>query len=151
MEIVTARREDIPAVAAMEAESFPLGPDAAALERMRAGGGCVILCAREGAALLGFGYFQYVMDEGYLGDLAVAADHRRQGVGGALLAALLRKARDLGLAFLTLEVRESNLPAIGLYKKYGFAPVGARKNYYERPRENALLMTADLGGEETGC
>lgn len=151
MEIVTARREDIPAVAAMEAENFPLGPDAAALERMRTGGGCVILCAWEGAALLGFGYFQYVMDEGYMGDLAVAPDSRRRGVGGALLAALLGEAKARKLAFLTLEVRESNFPAIGLYKKYGFAPVGVRKNYYERPREDALLMTADLGKEEAKC
>lgn len=151
MDIAPARREDVPALAALEAETFPLCPDAAALERMRAGGGCVFLCAREGETLLGFGYFQFVMDEGYMGDLAVAADYRRRGVGRALLKALLREAKARNLAFLTLEVRESNLPAIGLYEKCGFTRAGLRRNYYERPRENALLMTADLRGGEPGC
>ena len=147
MMISHARREDIPAMAALEALCFSRGADEGALERMRAGGGAVLLCAREGEALLGFGYFQFVMDEGYMGDLAVAAEYRRRGIGRALVQALCREAQARQLAFLTLEVRESNLPAIHLYESCGFETVGVRKNYYERPRENAVLMTVTLGEE----
>ena len=78
---------------------------------------------------------------GYVGNLAVRPDRRRQGLGAALVAAMGAAAREKGLAFLTLEVRESNLPARRLYEKCGFAAVGTRKNYYEKPTENAVLMT----------
>ena len=141
MEIRNALKEDIAPVAALEGETFSLGADAAALERMRVNPNSVILCAVEDGALLGYAYFQYVLDEGYVGNLAVRPDRRRQGLGAALVEAMGAAAREMGLAFLTLEVRESNLPARRLYEKCGFAAVGTRKNYYEKPTENAVLMT----------
>ena len=141
MEIRQALPEDIPAAAALEKALFPLGADEAALERLRSDPGSVILCAFDGAELTGFAYFQSVLDEGYVGDLAVRADRRREGIGAALLDALCAAARDRGLAFLTLEVRESNLPARRLYEGRGFETAGLRKNYYEKPTENAVLMT----------
>ena len=52
------------------------------------------------------------------------------------------------LAFLTLEVRASNYPAIALYGSRGFRGAGRRKNYYEHPREDAVIMTLDLTGEQ---
>ena len=54
---------------------------------------------------------------------------------------MIADARDRGLAFLTLEVRQSNAPARALYESCGFAVVGTRRGYYEKPREDALLMT----------
>lgn len=145
------RPEDVSAVAALERELFPLGPDEDALRRMLAGQNTRALCVCEDGALLGCGWFQYVLDEGYVGDLAVAEAHRRRGLGEALLTALLDRARELDLAFLTLEVRESNLPARRLYEKTGFTEVGHRKNYYERPREDAVLMTFSFRREEETC
>ena len=65
-------------------------------------------------------------------------------VGDALLDALEARAREKNLAFLTLEVREGNAPARALYGKHGFRDVGRRKNYYEKPREDAILMTKEL-------
>ena len=141
MEIRRALREDIPAVAALEAETFPLGADEASLERMCQNPNSVILCAVEDGALLGYAYFQFVLDEGYVGNLAVVPERRRRGIGGRLVDAMAAEAREKGLAFLTLEVRESNLPARRLYEKSGYAVVGVRKNYYEKPKENAVLMT----------
>ena len=91
--------------------------------------------------LLGYGALMYVLDEGSISNVAVAPDCRRQGIGDALIEALLKRAEGLALAFVTLEVRESNLAARALYKKHGFADVGKRKNYYELPREDAILMT----------
>jgi len=72
---------------------------------------------------------------------AIADYYRRQGIADALLEALCARAAALDLAFLTLEVRASNAPAIALYRKHGFQTVGQRRNYYQKPDEDALLMT----------
>jgi len=69
---------------------------------------------------------------------------RRQGIADALLNELLRRAKGLGLATVTLEVRETNAPAIALYQKHDFVPVGRRKSYYTSPTEDAILMTVTL-------
>ena len=90
---------------------------------------------------LGYVGMMYVIDEGYISNVAVSAKYRRQGIADALICALYERAFALGLSFMTLEVRESNLPAISLYEKHGFTVVGKRKNYYELPKEDALLMT----------
>ena len=76
--------------------------------------------------------------------MAVSPEHRRQGIADALIHALLERAALRELSFVTLEVREHNAPAIALYRKHGFSPVGLRKNYYEAPVENAILMTKYL-------
>ena len=69
---------------------------------------------------------------------------QRIGIARALIAELTAKAEENKLAFVTLEVRESNAPAIALYTGAGFAPVGKRKNFYSNPTENAVLMTISL-------
>ena len=91
--------------------------------------------------VLGYVGMMYVIDEGYISNVAVSAKYRRQGIADALICALYERASALGLSFMTLEVRKSNLPAISLYEKHGFTVVGKRKNYYELPKEDALLMT----------
>lgn len=82
-----------------------------------------------------------ILDEGYITNVAVLENYRKQGIGRMLVNALVDFAKDKSLAFLTLEVRKSNTPAINLYSKNGFETVGERKNYYTSPTENALLMT----------
>ena len=81
---------------------------------------------------------------GYVGCQTVSPDFRRQGIARALIAELTAKAGENKLAFVTLEVRESNAPAIALYTGAGFVPVGKRKNFYSNPTENAVLMTISL-------
>ena len=98
--------------------------------------------------LLGYIGMMCVLDEGYISNVAVAPEARREGTGRSLVRQMLRRAAERGLSFVTLEVRESNAPAITLYASEGFALVGRRKNYYERPREDALLMTCFLNGKE---
>lgn len=101
----------------------------------------VFLIAAAGETVLGYANFLHVLDEGDIGNVAVAPEHRRQGIADALLDALCARAAALDLAFLTLEVRASNAPAIALYRKHGFQTVGQRRNYYQKPDEDALLMT----------
>ena len=94
-----------------------------------------------GGTVLGYVGMMFVLDEGYISNVAVAPAYRRQGVADALIAALMRRAEELALAFVTLEVRAGNEPAKSLYAKHGFVPVGRRKNYYDLPKEDAILMT----------
>lgn len=142
LRIVPMGPEHIPKVAALERVCFPADPWSEALfrEALDNPAAAVLLAQGEGGSLLGYAVVSAVLDEGNLDNIAVAPDVRRQGVGDALMKALTGFARE-NLAVLTLEVRVSNAPAIALYEKYGFAPVGRRKNYYSVPREDALLMT----------
>lgn len=82
-------------------------------------------------------------DEGHITNVAVAKAYRNMGIGGALIDHFIALAEEKKLCFLTLEVRESNLPAIALYSKKGFEPVGRRKRYYDNT-EDAILMTKYL-------
>ncbi len=102
-----------------------------------------IVAQRPDGAVLGYAGVHVVMDEGYLDNIAVREDYRGQGIADDLLEAFIRFGR-VHLAFLTLEVRPSNEPAIQLYLKHGFAQVGRRKNYYEKPREDAIIMTLEF-------
>ena len=100
-----------------------------------------IVAVDEQERVLGYVGMMYVLDEGYISNVATAKPYRNRGVADALISRLMEIAAQLHLAFVTLEVRESNRHAIALYEKHGFAAVGKRKNYYDLPREDALLMT----------
>ena len=93
--------------------------------------------------VLGYAGLHVVLDEGYIDNVAVRPDAREQGVASALLEVFCRFGQA-HLSFLTLEVRAGNGPAIQLYLKHGFEQVGRRKNYYQRPREDAILMTREF-------
>ena len=94
--------------------------------------------------VLGYVGMMYVLDEGYISNVAVSPEHRRLGIADALINALIDRANEKDLSFVTLEVRKSNIPAIELYIKNGFSEVGLRKNYYTKPTEDAILMTRFL-------
>lgn len=132
---------DIPAVAALERSEFPDGADEGMLARLLDAEGGVILAAEEGGDLLGYIWARFVLDEGDIGNIAVAPGFRRRGAGAALLKALLEEAERRQAAVVQLEVRKSNLAARRLYEKNGFETVGKRKNYYEKPAEDAILMS----------
>lgn len=94
--------------------------------------------------VVGYAGLQVILDEGYILNVAVAPERRRQGIAGKLLQVFLDFAQGNRLSFLTLEVRASNYAAIALYGSRGFRGVGRRKNYYEHPREDAILMTREF-------
>ena len=102
----------------------------------------------ESGRVVGYAGLQVVLDEGYITNVAVRPDCRRCGIAGKLLDVFERFAAGNRLSFLTLEVRESNYAAIALYGRHGYRGVGRRKNYYEHPKEDAVIMTRDFGGEE---
>ena len=140
MEIVQAAPEHIAAIAALENACFPDPWPADLFSRIRER----ILVAAEGPAVLGYLVFSSVLDEGSVDNIAVAPERRRQGIADALLSDAERRARDGGLSFITLEMRASNAAAAALYEKHGYREVGRRRGYYEKPKEDAILMTKVL-------
>lgn len=139
-----AEVSDIPRLEALEKQCFSVPWTADMLASQLVGEGYVFLIAECGDAAAGYMGLQIVLDEGYISNVAAAPGFRRLGVASALIAETVRRAQGLGLAFLTLEVRESNFPARRLYAKHGFTDVGKRRSYYENPVEDAILMTKYL-------
>ena len=99
--------------------------------------------------VVGYAGLQVVLDEGYITNVAVRPECRRQGIAGKLLQVFIDFAQGNRLAFLTLEVRASNYDAIALYGSRGFRSMGRRKNYYEHPREDAIIMTKEFKTDGT--
>ena len=148
--LVPMNAELIPAIAEIERLCFSQPWSENALhEELFNDSACFIAAVTESGDVVGYAGLHCVLDEGYIDNVAVRPEYRRQGVAGELLGAFLRFGQAK-LAFLTLEVRAANSPAIALYQKYGFREVGRRKNYYTAPVEDAILMTLEFkNGTET--
>lgn len=84
--------------------------------------------------------FLQSFDEADITNVAVHPDYRRRGIAYAMLEQLMEKGKTRGVCRYTLEVRAGNTAAILLYEKLGFESVGIRKNFYEKPREDAVIM-----------
>ena len=91
--------------------------------------------------VVGYAGLLVAADEGYITNVAVFPEYRRQGIAAKLLKVFCDFAAGRHLAFLTLEVRPSNAAAIALYEGFGFAEAGRRRNYYDLPKEDALILT----------
>lgn len=129
---------DAAAIAALESDCFSLPRLRPQIEREIGN----FLVAEADGAFLGYIDAQTVLDEGYIGNIAVIPESRGQGAGRALLRSLIEQHRGV-LSFLTLEVRESNLPARRLYESEGFRVVAVRRGMYEKPKEDGILMNYD--------
>lgn len=99
-------------------------------------------------AVIGYIGLHHVFDEAYITNLAVSPDFRRLGIGKALLSRALETCRSMDISSVTLEVRESNVVAMSLYRSFGFSPVGKRINYYRNPIEDALIMLLKINAGE---
>jgi ribosomal-protein-alanine N-acetyltransferase len=98
--------------------------------------------ARVGRDVVGYAGLMMTLDDGHVTTIAVDPRWHRHKIGTRLLAVLAREAIDRGASSLTLEVRMSNLGAQDLYRRFGFGPVGVRKNYYQEVNEDALVLWA---------
>lgn len=94
--------------------------------------------------VIGYGGFFMVVDQVEITNIAVIGEYRGQGVGRSILEALIKLAVIGGGKVVNLDVRQSNEAAKALYYSYGFKLVGSRKGYYQKPDEDALLLTLDL-------
>lgn len=81
-----------------------------------------------------------IVGEGEITNVVTKRGFRGQGIAGSLLTRLMKEGEQMGVEAFTLEVRKSNEPAIHLYERLGFETEGIRKNFYEKPTEDALIM-----------
>jgi ribosomal-protein-alanine N-acetyltransferase len=95
-----------------------------------------------GPIVVGYAGLMTVDEDGHVTTLTIDPGWHHRGIGTVLLADLARAAPALGVRHLTLEVRVGNAPAQALYRRFGFAPVGVRKNYYAETGEDAIIMWA---------
>ena len=137
IEIVRMNESHVSAVAELERQNFSdPWPDIAVRGELT-NKLALWLVALEDGEVVGYVGSQTVLQEADMMNIAVADSHRRRGIAKMLVEELIRQ---LDAYQLTLEVRASNAPAIALYEKLGFTQVGLRKNYYHKPKEDALIL-----------
>lgn len=107
------------------------------------GNGFVIVDEERNVAAA-YGGIICVLDEGQILNIATHPEYRRRGLGRKIMETVIAHAKEKGITFITLEVRESNAAAIGLYESLGFYQVGRLKGYYDSPKEDGLILKVDL-------
>lgn len=130
----------IPQIAILETECFsqPWSETALADELKNEGSHFLVAVCDE---VMGYIGVQEICGEAYITNVAVFDKYRKLGIGRALIKAACDGADERNCEFITLEVRESNLPAISLYESEGFEKAGVRKNFYSSPTENGVIYT----------
>lgn len=141
------RQEDVPAVMVIERECFAVPWRESAYITELSNRSAYYIAACIGDEIVGYGGMWVIMDESHITTLGVAKAHRGRKIGERVLVALLEEAIRHKARRATLEVRESNVVAQNLYRKYGFQPAAIRRAYYTDNHENAIVMWVDnLGG-----
>ncbi len=148
-QVSALEKEDIPAVALLEKAVFSRPWSQKMLEESWQQHQYFFAAIKTEEKLLGYGGIYQAADEANITNIGVQPEARRQGIGKALLSALLKVAEKRGCRVVFLEVRESNVAARTLYEKMGFVLAGIRKNYYTDPKENAVTMYHLLGDDQT--
>ncbi len=141
------REEDLPAVRAIEALSFsnPWSDNTFRGEIQNTPVSFpMVVVRRPGEEVVAYIIYWQIRDDVQVNNVAVHPDCRGLGLGEALMRYAIARVRESGATFMTLEVRQSNAPALALYKKLGFEVMGTRKNYYTKPDEDAFVMALVL-------
>ena len=136
-------REHLSEVASIEERSFSLPWSLESFELMLTEQASALVALEDGR-VLGYVGMMCVLDEGQIINVAVHPDARRRGVGRSLMEAAQTYAKERGIVFLSLEVRESNIAARSLYSSLGWEEQGIRKGFYSHPVENACVMTKSI-------
>lgn len=145
--IFPAKPEHIDSIAAIEHACFTLPWSRKAFAAELELPDAIVLTALCGETVAGFLTARLVLDECCINNVAVTEQYRCKGVGAALLTRLDTLCKARSIAAILLEVRASNSPALALYERCGYVRCGLRGGFYERPREDAVLMTKNLLGE----
>ncbi|OGD15731.1 MAG: ribosomal-protein-alanine N-acetyltransferase [Candidatus Aminicenantes bacterium RBG_16_66_30] len=137
------REDDLPAVRAIEGLSFsnPWSDNTfrGEIQNMPVSSPLVVV-RRPGEEVVGYIIYWQIRDDVQVNNIAVHPECRGLGLGEAMMRFAIAKVRAAGAEFMTLEVRQSNVAAVTLYKKLGFEVLGTRKNYYTKPDEDACVL-----------
>ena len=132
--------DDATPIAALEAEIFPDPWSRDSIMGVICTEGAMCFTAVADGVVIAYVLGRIIPPEGEIYRVAVRPDSRQRGVGYRLLDYAVKTSRGAGLEDLFLEVRSQNIPAIALYKAYGFATVGHRAKYYKDPEDDAIIM-----------
>ena len=142
--ICKAEMSDLQDIAALESEIFSDAWSLKSLEETWKQKNAAIFVAKTKEGMAGYLIFYYVLEEGEIARIATAHSVRRQGAASQMFRKLLDFCREQKITRILLEVRENNEAARQFYGKCGFTKDGIRRNYYENPKENAVLMSVNL-------
>ena len=134
----------VPQVLEIERACYPAPWSESAFYHEMTSGSTVALVAADGESVAGFLVGWIAADQVHIANIAVAARHRRRGVGTGMMLRLLEEAVLRGCTSSSLEVRESNLAARSMYDRLGYHAVALRKSYYSNPAEDAVVMVKTL-------
>jgi [ribosomal protein S18]-alanine N-acetyltransferase len=136
---------DIERVTAIETASFTTPWKAATFRTLMDRSGAVLRVLETPAVpVAGYAVLWCILDQGELANIAVAPELRNRGLGSFLLDRMTEEARGRGVESLYLEVRVSNFRARAMYGSRGFEEIGVRRDYYEKPREDARILVKRL-------
>lgn len=145
MEIRQMQLDDLEQVMEIENENFSVPWTETGFFTFLIREDTLFLVAQEKEEILGYCGVVMVQDEGDITNVAVKKSWQNQSVGKKLMEELVKSTEQEGVARLFLEVRASNEPALRLYRNMGFVQTGIRKNYYEEPREDGIVMMRERG------
>lgn len=141
MNIRTMTAQDLPQVEQIEKKCFSMPwSEKSFLDACNTPENIYLVCEIEGK-IAGYCGMWTVLGEGNITNMAVDENYRQQGIGKALMQEMELCADKKDITIFFLEVRESNLPAQKLYASMGYSPIGKRKRFYERPVEDAVIMS----------
>ena len=132
--------EDIEQVYHIEESIFSIPWSKTSFENSIKSKDTMFIVAEKEREIVGYLGLYLFSEEADISNVAVKEEYRQQHVGRSLLQYILSTAKERGVKNVTLEVRETKVPAIKLYQSMGFVEAGIRKNYYKEPTENALIM-----------
>lgn len=143
IELVRMRRRDLRKVMAVEQLVFPEPwSHAVFASELALRTGRDYRLARENREMVGYIGLMFVDEEAHVTTVAVAPEHQGRGVGTEIMLGAMRIAQEHGCRQVSLEVAVGNRRAQALYRRFGFVPVGVRKNYYQLTGEDAYVMWA---------
>lgn len=131
---------DVEAVSKIESETFSMPWSARDFLEMVEADYAYYYVAEADGTLAGCCGIRNMAGEGEITNVVVAANYRKKGIGRKMMEYMLERAKENGMGDCTLEVRVSNEPAIRLYESLGFKGEGVRPGFYDKPREDALIM-----------
>lgn len=140
MTIESMTVDDIAQVAEIERQIFSIPWSEKAFRNSMESDNTIYIVAKENNNVAGYAGMYLSFEEGNITNVAVNPLSRRKGIGEKIVRDILNRAYEKGVRDVFLEVRETNSVAIALYEKIGFKEEGIRKNFYDKPRENALIM-----------
>ena len=134
-------REDIPAVAQLERETFSdPWSEKVYRETFELSGVVYVVVENAEGNIIGASGIRNIVGEGEITNVMISPEYRRRGLADRMLKELIKCGRNIGIGDITLEVRRSNAAAIGLYEKLGFVSEGVRPGFYDNPKEDAVIM-----------